>query len=159
MEQHARSPASLAVILCSPLPLLVGAHKDDPLVKSTLCIWTQFRKHFALAWASVSMPFTPNSLFKPSLTDTAFQIWTGKGIYCVGDLFIDGLFGSFDQLVKDYNLPKSHFFRYLQVRDFTQTHFSSFPTKPPASILEDCMKLRPHLPGCVSHTYIVIFRV
>lgn len=118
MEQQACSPVSLASMLCGPLPLAVAAHTDNTIVRGTLRIWTQFHKHFGLAQALVSMPFIANPLFRPSLLDAAFQTWFGKGLHCVGDLFINGLFGSFDQFLKVYNLTKSHFFRYLQIRNF-----------------------------------------
>lgn len=101
------------------------------------------------------MPLNANPLFRPSLLDGAFQIWFKKGLHSVGDLFINGLFGSFDQLVKDYNLPKSHFFRYLQIRNFTRTYFASFPYKPPTCLLDECLKLKPHIPGCVSQLYSI----
>lgn len=156
MEQRACSPVSLASMLCAPLPLMVGAHTDNPMVKGSLRIWTQFRKHFDLVQAVVSMPLTANPLFKPSLMDAAFRLWYKKGIHCVGDLFIDGVFCSFDQLVKKYNIPMLHRFRYFQVRDFIRTHFLSFPSEPPPSPLVECLKLKPHLPGCVSQIYSII---
>lgn len=133
-----------------------GRGSDNPIVRGTLRIWTQFRKHFGLMQALVSMPFIANPLFRPSLLDAAFQTWFGKGLHCVGDLFINGLFGSFDQFVKEYNLPKSHFFRYLQIRNFTRTYFPSFPHKPPACPLDECLKLKPRIPGCVSQLYSIL---
>lgn len=54
------------------------------------CLWTQFRKHFGLTQALVSMPFPANPLFQPSLLDTAFQTWFGKGLHCIRNLFING---------------------------------------------------------------------
>ena len=113
-------------------------------------MWTQFHKHFGLTQALVSMPFIANPLYRPSLLDAAFQTWFGKGFHCVGDLLINELFGSFDQFVKEYNLPKSYFLRYLQIHNFTGTYFPSFPHKPLAYPLDKCLKLKPHIPGCVS---------
>lgn len=45
MEQQACLPVPLASMLCGPLPLAVGSHTDNPIVRGTLRIWTQFRKH------------------------------------------------------------------------------------------------------------------
>lgn len=101
----------------------------------------------------MSMPTSSNPLFRPSLLDTTFQIWARKGIHCVGDLFIHGVFSSFDQLVKKYNLPRSHFFKYLQIRDFTRTQFSTFPTKSPTSALDECLKTKPYQGGYASNLY------
>lgn len=113
MEQHSCSSVSLASMLCGPLPVAVGAHTDNPIVKGSLRIWTQFRIHFGHIQALVSMPLSSNFLFKPSLIDTAFLTWARKGINSVGDLFVDGTFVSFDYLVNELILPKTHYFRYL----------------------------------------------
>lgn len=43
------------------------------------------------------------------------------------DLFKDGVFMSFEQLVNEYNIPSSHYFRYQQVRAFVRKHFPAFP--------------------------------
>ena len=156
MEKRACAPVSLASMLCAPLPLVVGAYTDNPIVRGSLRVWTQFHKHFDLTHAIVSMPLTSNPLFKPSLMDAAFQLWYKKGIHCVGDLFIDGVLCSFDQLAKKYNLPILHRFKYFQVRDFIRTNFPSFPYKPPPSPLVELLKLEPHLLGCVSRIYSII---
>ena len=156
MEQQACSPVSLVSVLCGPLPIAVCTHTENPIVRGTLRIWTQLRKHFGITQALVSMPFTANPLFKPSLLDTVFQTWFGKGLHCVGDLFINGTFGSFEQLMRKHNLVKSHFFRYLQIRNFTRTQFPSFPHKPSAGPLDECLKLEPHITGCVSKLYSII---
>lgn len=121
MEQHSCSSVSLVSMLCAPLPVTVGAHTDNPIVRGSLRIWAQFRKHFGNVQALLSMPLSSNFLFKPSLVDTAFLTWARKGINSVGDLFVDGTFASFDYLVNKLSLPKTHFFRYLQVRDFVRS--------------------------------------
>ena len=74
-----------------------------------------------------------NPLFTPSITDAAFSIWEINGIVSVKQLYIDRTFASFDQLARKLNLLKSHFFRYLQVRDFIRNRFPSFPVIPPST--------------------------
>lgn len=86
IEQNSCPSVSLASLLCAPLPLAVGAHTKNLIVRVSLRIWTQFRKHFGHKRALVSMPLTQNVLFKPSLIDTAFCTWAEKGIRNVGDL-------------------------------------------------------------------------
>ncbi len=159
MEQQVCSPVSPASLLCAPLPLAVGAHMDNLIVRNTLCKQTQFCKHFGLTQTLVNIPLTLNPLFKPSLIDTAFQIWSGKGLRCVEDLFTDELSGIFDHFVKQFILPWSHFLRYLQIRDFTRKHFPSFPSKPPASPLDVSLNLNHHQPGCVSYLYSNIHKM
>lgn len=41
-------------------------------------------------------------------------------------LFKDGVLMSFEQLVYEYNIPSSHYFRYQQVCVFVRKHFPSF---------------------------------
>lgn len=118
-------------------------------------IWTQFRKHFSHVQALVSMPLASNFLFKPSLINTAFVAWARK-INRVEDLFVEGTFAPFDYFVSEIGLPRSHFFRYLQVRDFVRAHFRSFPLKPDISPLDDCFALKPHLSGGVSQLCTLI---
>lgn len=54
-------------------------------------------------------------MFKPSVIDGSFDIWTGSGLITLRDLYIDGTFASFQQLRLKYSIPTSHFFRYLQL--------------------------------------------
>lgn len=50
---------------------------------------------------------------------------------------------AFDLLQKDNNIPKSHFFRHLQVRSFAKKHFP-FPQLPPKDVLSTILELDPN---------------
>ena len=59
-----------------------------------------------------------DSEFKPSQLDRRYEQWAASGISAYCTLFSKGTFVSFSQLSDMYNLGKSDFFRYLQVRDY-----------------------------------------
>ena len=128
MEQHSACPVSLPSLVCAPLPLSKQRLTNNPIVSGSLRIWSQFRTDFK---HMPSLPISTNALFPPSLMDTAFKLRFRNGLKRVKDLFKDGVFMSFEQLVNEYNIPSSHYFRYLQVRVFVWKHFPSFPLLSP----------------------------
>ncbi len=142
LEQLSSSPASSASMLGGPLPLTMGTHANNLIFRDTIRIWTQFSTLTNTGFNIHAFHLKP--IFKPSLTDSSFQEWFERGICWVGDLFTDGLFDSFDHCVRQHNLPKSNFFRNLQICNFTHTHF---PSKPSACPLDECLKIKPCLSG------------
>ncbi len=52
------------------------------------------------------------------------------GIVSLKDLYFDRHFGSFEQLQSKFSLPKSHFFRYLQLRHYVQQATKSYELPP-----------------------------
>jgi len=56
---------------------------------------------------------------------------------------IDGKFASFNQLKGKYNLPNSHFFRYLQVRHYIQSKIEDFQNLPLEHEIYDICKSPP----------------
>lgn len=42
------------------------------------------------------------------MMDEAFDVWARKGMDSLSDLYIDGNFASFEQLVQKYDIPKTH---------------------------------------------------
>lgn len=74
-------------------------------MSGSLRIWPQLRTHFKHRQAMPSHPISANALFPPSLMDTAFKLWFQNGLKQVKDLFKDGVFMSFEQLVNEYNIP------------------------------------------------------
>lgn len=49
---------------------------------------------------------------------------------------MDNVFVSFSELSEKFNLPRCHFFVYLQVRDFIKKKFPNFPSCPPQTHLD-----------------------
>lgn len=107
------------------------------------CVTSQFRQSFSLNNFSIYTSIVRNHLFTPPIIDGAFDVWVKRGITTLRDLFIDNTFKSFDQLVLKFNLPRSHFFRFLPIRSFISTSSTYFPSQPPSFLLDSVLKLDP----------------
>ncbi len=130
MESLSCYTSSLVALTCSPLPLVASNYTTNPVVLSTLKIWTQFRKHFKLNNLVLLGPLCNNHTFLPSKLDSTFALWKEKGIISFQDLFLNGTFVDFESLSHEHDLPRTNFFRYLQVCSFIKDHCSTFPCLP-----------------------------
>ena len=154
IEQHTSSPVSLGSLICAQLPLSKRQRTNNPVIQGSLRIWSQFRTHFKLKNAFVTSPIRANCNFAPSLTDPSFQQWHRKGLKSVKDLFKDGHFLSFEQMRRDFDIPQSDFFKYLQVRSFVRKYFSL--TTPPSTWVDECLGWDPVGRGMISRLYDII---
>lgn len=125
------------------LTLTSNCISSNRVVYNSLKIYSQFRKHFGLHQLSFSSPIASNNLFPPSLQDATFRGWRSKGLKNFKDLFIENKFASFAQLSNKYDLPTSHFFRYLQIRHFIASSNPKFPDKPLDNIIDELMSFDP----------------
>ena len=107
------------VALC---PFPPSQFTSNPVVIGTLKIWAQVRRHFGWLTLPQATPVCNNHLFLPATIDPRFSYLEREGLRCIGELYIDSLFASFDQLRVAFNLRGSDFFRYFQLRDFVKTH-------------------------------------
>ena len=123
-EANFCKPASLAALITSKLPLSPSRFSSSPVVSSTLRIWIQFRQTFHLSDLSILSPICNNHLFPAAKMDDTFKWWDSMGLSVFKEFFINNVFLSFADLVSKFNISKSSFFRYLQVRHFIQTHIS-----------------------------------
>ena len=103
----------------------------NPIEVNTLKIWTQIRKWFGWLSPPQTTPLCNNHLFGPARIDSRFAALGKRGLRCLGDLYIDGQFASFNQLCSAFGLYNTDFFRFFQLRDFAQTHSPHFPQAPP----------------------------
>lgn len=103
---------------------------NNPVIQHSLKIWSQFRRFFNLQDVSFLSPLLHNHLFTPSKLDLAFRAWHSNGVCFLKDLYIDGVFASFNQLFEKCNLKPSDHFRYFQIRHFVQQNLQSFPNMP-----------------------------
>ena len=130
-----------------PSPKLLNNHF---VIKNSVKILNQIRKHFALPGVSVYTPIAYNRLFKPGITDCVFSDWRRMGLRCIGDLYIDRKLASFAQLQAKFQLPQAHFFRYLQIRDFVREHIPEFIVKPKGHELYGLILIHPNSKHLVS---------
>ena len=63
------------------------------------------------------------------------------------------VFSSFTDLITKFGLPRSHFFRYLQIRHFIWTQYPSFPSPPSTLLWEELLKLSPSQKALISRIY------
>lgn len=144
---------SLQSLVCSTLPLSITNFTSNPIVINTLKIWIQIRKRFG--WLSLPLvtPFCNNHLFVPAKIDSHFAVLENKGLRCLGDLYIDGLFASFDQLRSTLGLNNTDLFRFFQLRNFARTHSSQFPQTPPPTGVDLVLRAKSLPKGHVSYLY------
>lgn len=76
-----------------------------------------------------------------------------KGLRCLKDLYVDGSFTSFNQLLANFGLNNSDFFRYFQLRDFVRTHSPTFPQIPPTTGTDHILLADTSTKGFVSYLY------
>jgi len=92
-------------------------------------------------------------MFTPSILDKAFDVWAKSGVCTFQDLYINNIFVSFDKLVNRFKIPRSHFFRYLQIRNFLVSHTDCFPSYPPTSLLDSIFKIGQDLKQNIGKIY------
>lgn len=136
MERNSAKPVSLAALLYSPIQSAIKKYSRNSIVKMSLKIVFQLRRHLGLQIYSHNAPLIANHGFIPSITDKAFLVWSSHGVNTFKDLYIDNIFASFQQLCEKYSIPKQHFFRYLQLRSFAHSHFPTFPNLPQETFLD-----------------------
>ena len=155
MELNSELTLPLVSVLSCPLPCGFNLQRMNPVAKHSIKIWFQFRRHFGFNDAGTHLPLVNNHLFPPSQNDAAFKLWHRFGLVYFDNLFIDDSFASFTMLQQDNNIPKTHFFRYLQVRSFAQKYFP-FPSPPPKNAAHAILELGPRRKKIISTIYIMI---
>lgn len=153
MEAASCGPVSLSALAHAPIKSSSANYTGNIIVRTSLRIWNQFRRHFGLQTYSILAPITANHMFQPSLVDAAFTIWSNLGIKSFKDLYIDNVFASFEQLSEKFDLPKHHLFRFFQIRSFVINTFPRFPNVPIESPLDTFLKPAPALKGLMSYFY------
>ena len=140
-------------LLTARLPLKTHNVSQNPVVTNSLKIWNQFRKHYGLTEPSTLAPVVKNHLFLPSLSDPTFTVWRNKGLLHVKDLYKENIFTDFTELAARFELPQSHFFRFLQVRHFVKTAYPHFPNYRPGSLIDSLLTLDPLQKRSISVIY------
>uniref|UniRef100_A0A3P8RWR8 Reverse transcriptase domain-containing protein n=1 Tax=Amphiprion percula TaxID=161767 RepID=A0A3P8RWR8_AMPPE len=111
-------------------------------------------KHFRINQLSLSSPLANNHLFPPSQIDSTFKMWHKKGLVFFKDLFVKGTFIPFKTIQKNYNIPKTHFFRFLQIRSFASKYCK--PQMASSKNIDEILALNPYKKGTISKIYTII---
>ncbi len=130
----------LSSLVCSSLPLVGNNYisSPNPVLTHTLKIWAQFRRHFGLQSPSIVGPIVSNSLFPPFYMDSAFCLWEERGIRLLKYLYLDNTFCSFEELVRNFALPRSHFFDICRLGVSLRRYLSPSQKCPLHHLLRIC---------------------
>lgn len=132
---------SLNALVTSSLPLSISNFTNNPIVINTIKIWVQFRQSFGFNnFLHISF-ICNNHSFPPARIDSEFFLWQRQGIFKFKDMYINGIFASFDELVHKFDLPRSSLFRYFQIRHFLQHNDPNFPGLPSLPSLDEMLDI------------------
>uniref|UniRef100_A0A8C7ZH32 Reverse transcriptase domain-containing protein n=1 Tax=Oryzias sinensis TaxID=183150 RepID=A0A8C7ZH32_9TELE len=153
IEQNHCTPSSPKAFVFADITTISLKNIKDLVVSHTVRIWKQIVRHFGLQANPLSGPIVKNHLFSPSMKNDNFADWFHRGLRVFKDLYIDGLFPSFELLKDKYNLPNTHFFKFLQVRDFVRHNSPNYPQLPEESVTDSLFLKDPATRGGISHLY------
>ena len=73
-------------------------------------------KHFGLSQYAFLAPIANNPDFEYTCVDGAFRDWKDAGITKIDNMYLGDTLKSFQQLQEEFNLSRTHFYQYLQIR-------------------------------------------
>ena len=121
----------------------------NPIIINSLQVWSDTHKLINHnAQLSPNTPIWGNPYFK----DDTFKLWHEKGLKQIAHLFENGILMSFEQLQQ---LPRSHQFRFVQVRNLIRTEQGSLE-EPKPSRIESLMNRDTNVPNCISKIYKIL---
>lgn len=83
-----------------------------------------------------------------------FKSWATKGLTKIGDLYdSQRVLLSFGEIADKFNIPRNHFFKYLQLRNFIRTHQNQTLSFPEKSMVEKLMNMDCLGGGLISKIY------
>lgn len=152
--EQALSPNSSLQALCnSPGKISKLIYNRHFVIGQSLKIWKQIRIYIKAHKVYFDSPICKNHSFIPALNDMFFSLWKRKGIGCIGSLYMNEQFLSFKELQSKYELPNSHFFRYLQIRDYVRKYFPDFEQFKKHDKLEEINRFKAGNSKAVSYFY------
>ena len=101
-------------------------------------------------------PISYNHMFRPGLEDPVFTTWREKGIISLRDVYINDHLASFQELQQKFQLPTSHFFRFLQLRHFLRAYVPLYEQKLHHAALDSLLTIEPYTKGAVSYFYNIL---
>lgn len=149
----------LPALLNSPIKVKNTLSDKNPVIQNSMKVWNQLLGTVKAPKTYLDTPICNNHAFKPGLEDMTFVIWRRKGICSLKDIYMDGHLASFQQLRMKFNLPNSHFFRFLQLRHFIKASIPHYETIPHHSVLDSFMSVKPYTRGAVSRLYNVVLNI
>ena len=167
-KYHAKKETPLWVAIeateCDPIPpanLLWILPKlrgkiCNPIIKHSLSLWDSYKSKYSLVSPlNPLLSFYKNPTFYPAwIFPNTFKEWVRKDcIYVYKFLDSSGIM-PFPTVCKKYGIPQSELFRYLQIKNFVETHLTSSALKKQMSPFESICKDNPHVRGTISVLYL-----
>lgn len=110
---------------------LVGKVKKHPIISHLNAIWLKIsRLHSFNPYLNVSSSIWLNPKLCINKAPFLWKDWAKKGLVNLGDLYENGSLKSFECIQQQYNVPRSQFFRYLQLRHLLCETFGSTTQLP-----------------------------
>ena len=138
IEQASVPNLPLMLYLYSADPRNLKKGTENPFLKNTIDIWYKAHQHIRdTPPISCLSPIWGNTRFKPGRADGGFRIWADSGVQKIKDLYRNGKLLTFDQICHTYGIPKKHFFKYLQLRNFILSKHKDIMSEPTLSHIEN----------------------
>ena len=125
-------------------------------MRNTFKIFKQIKGVLDLPGVSTYAPICQNPYFKPGTMDAAYVQWSNKGLTAIIELYVNDHFATFAQLQDKFGLPSSHFFRYLQVRNFVRQSIPHFEMLPELHVFYELMT-KPPTSKCLISQFVNLF--
>ena len=139
IEQAVVAPLSPLQVLSTQLSKEAKTH---PIISHLKLIWTKVARIFKFnPFLNVSSSIWLNPKLRIGKVPIYWKVWLENGMVTLRDLYCDGVLKSFEDLVQQFNIPRSHFFRYLQLRHMLVGLLGSSTSVPQnAEILDKVLK-------------------
>lgn len=138
IEQASISNLPLRLYMYSADSKKLKRSTKNPFLRNTVDVW--YKAHQYIGDTPSISRFSPiwgNTHFKAGRADGGFRSWAENGVQKIEDLYMDSNLLTFDQICQVYNIPRKHFFKYLQLKHFIQSKHKEVVTEPPLSYLEN----------------------
>lgn len=126
----------------------------NPILINTISVWCDVHKY--LGQCNTLSCFTPiwgNKFFKPARSDPGFKMWFDKGLQKIEDFYREKDLMSFTEIVSQFDIPKKHFFKFLQFRSYVSSYQGAKLTKPNKTPLEELLSKPAQSKGLISMFY------
>lgn len=129
--------------LYSACTKILKRSQKNPIVKNMIVVWLQVKKYLReTSSLSVFSPIWRNDFFPPGKADGGFKIWETKGLRKTGDLYnSQKVLMTSEEIHDRFNIPRNHFFKYLQLRRFIRTQQNQTLCIPGMSTIEKLMSM------------------
>lgn len=149
--------------LCLPLPTYLYSAKvktlkkktKNPIVRNMIVVWSKVKKYLGEPFSlSIFSPIWGNESFTLGKADGGFKLWAQRRLGKTGDLYdSQKVLMTFEELVEKFQIPRHHFFKYLQLRSFIRTQQNQLLRIPSLPTLEKLMEMKCRERGSISKIY------